>query len=178
MTSPVLEAGAVRLRPLELADAAALFPGFADPELMTYWSGPAHVSLDETQNDLAWWIYHNGDAAWAIEHDGAVVGRIGLYVVRAHVRDVGVFLMRAAQGKGVASAALELIVRDGFDRLGLQRIGADIDPDNAPSVRLFERAGFAYEGRLRANWRTHLGVRDSLIYARLSARASDTGVRA
>lgn len=167
MTTPVLEAGAVRLRPLALEDAPALFVGFADPELMTYWSAPAHTALAETEADITWWITNNADAAWAIEAEGAVVGRIGLYAVRAHVREVGVFLLRAAQGRGIAAKALELVVQDGFARLGLQRIAADIDPDNRASIRLFERAGFAYEGLLRANWRTHLGVRDSLIYARL-----------
>lgn len=164
MSAPVLMEGVVRLRPLARADAPALFVGFSDPELMTYWAGPPHETLAETEADIAWWAEHNGDAAWAIEHEGAVVGRIGLYVVRAFVRDVGVFLLRDAQGRGVASAALRLIVQDGFARLGLQRIGADIDPDNTASVRLFERAGFVYEGRLHANWRTHLGVRDSVIY--------------
>lgn len=167
MTAPVLEGGGVRLRPLALADGPALFAGFCDPELMTYWSGPPHVTLADTEADLAWWVETNGDAAWAIEHAGAVVGRIGLCAVRAHVREVGVFLLRAAQGRGVATAALDLVVRDGFTRLALQRLAADIDPDNRPSVRLFERAGFVYEGCLRANWRTHLGIRDSLIYARL-----------
>ena len=39
--------------------------------------------------------------------------------------------------------------------------------DNAPSIGLVERLGFALEGRLRAEWETHIGVRDTLIYGLL-----------
>jgi RimJ/RimL family protein N-acetyltransferase len=166
MTSPILDVGAARLRPLSMDDAPALHVGFSDPGLMTYWSCAPHAALAETEADVAWWVERNGDAAWAIEAGGEVVGRIGLYEIRQGVREVGVFLLRVAQGRGLASAALEAVVADGFARLELFRIAADIDPDNAPSIRLFERAGFIFEGRLRANWRTHLGLRDSLIYAR------------
>ncbi|MFZ4603604.1 MAG: GNAT family N-acetyltransferase [Caulobacterales bacterium] len=164
--APILEIGAARLRPLSMDDAAALHVGFSDPGLMTYWSCAPHATLAETAADVAWWVERNSDAAWAIEEGGAVLGRIGLYEIRKGVREVGVFLLREGQGRGLARAALDAIVQDGFSRLDLFRIAADVDPDNAPSIRLFERAGFVLEGRLKANWRTHLGLRDSLIYAR------------
>jgi RimJ/RimL family protein N-acetyltransferase len=44
---------------------------------------------------------------------------------------------------------------------------ADVDPDNIASARVFEQLGFRLEGRLRATWRTHIGVRDSLIFGLL-----------
>jgi len=166
MTAPTLDAGAVHLRAISLEDAPELHRGFSDPSLMTYWSRPAHTTLAETQADIAWQIENAADAVWAIVREQSVYGRIGLFPVRDGVRDVGIFLLREAHGSGAARAALEAIVRDGFGRLGLIRIGADIDPDNAPSIRLFERAGFVREGLLRANWRTHIGIRDSVIYAR------------
>ena len=55
----------------------------------------------------------------------------------------------------------------GFVAAGQRRVFADIDPDNAPSIRLVERLGFTIEGRLRAEWETHIGVRDTLIYGLL-----------
>lgn len=51
--------------------------------------------------------------------------------------------------------------------LGLHRIAADIDPDNNASISLFLRAGFQREGLLRGNWKTHLGIRDSVMMAKL-----------
>ncbi len=56
----------------------------------------------------------------------------------------------------------------GFGALGLRRIYADTDPDNAGSNRLLEHLGFTGEGRLRAEWETHIGVRDSLIWGLLA----------
>ena len=46
---------------------------------------------------------------------------------------------------------------------------ADTDPDNIGSNRLLERLGFKLEGHLRAEWETHIGVRDSLIWGLLAA---------
>ena len=44
---------------------------------------------------------------------------------------------------------------------------ADTDPENSGSIALLERLGFQYEGRLRGEWETHIGVRDSLIFGLL-----------
>jgi [ribosomal protein S5]-alanine N-acetyltransferase len=60
------------------------------------------------------------------------------------------------------------MVEYGFASLGLHRIAADIDPDNARSRRLFEALGFTLEGTLKHNWRTHLGLRDTVMYAKLA----------
>ena len=68
-----------------------------------------------------------------------------------------------ARGKNLAALALALVINDAFDRQGARRVFADIDPDNAASIRTFEKLGFQREGLLRANWKTHIGVRDSVI---------------
>ena len=51
---------------------------------------------------------------------------------------------------------------------GQRRVFADTDPDNRGSIALLERLGFRLEGRLRGEWHTHIGVRDSLIYGLLA----------
>ena len=48
----VLETPRLILRPRRVDDADALFPSFADPDLMRYWSGPPHSSVDETRADF------------------------------------------------------------------------------------------------------------------------------
>ena len=51
---------------------------------------------------------------------------------------------------------------------GLQRlIEADTDPEKPGAIGLLGRLGFQREGRLRGEWETHIGVRDSLIYGLL-----------
>jgi [ribosomal protein S5]-alanine N-acetyltransferase len=94
------------------------------------------------------------------------LGRISLFGQRAGVAEIGVIVRAAAQGQGLASEALRLVARYAFESLGVFRLWADVDPDNAASLALFERNGFAREALLRHNWRTHLGLRDSVILAR------------
>lgn len=163
-----LAAEGVQLRDLRIKDAADLFPAFSDAANMAYWATPPHAGVDVTAADIRWWIDQYGESAWAITADGeTALGRIGVMRQRAGVGEIGVILAPAAQGKGLATAALNLITAHCFDRLDYHRLYGDIDPENDRSVKLFERCGFAREAVLKANWRTHIGLRDSVIYARL-----------
>ena len=72
-----------------------------------------------------------------------------------------------AQGRGLAREAVGRVVEYGLGERELRRIYADTDPENRPSIRLLEALGFEFEGRLRANWKTHLGIRDTALYAKV-----------
>lgn len=169
MTTPPLEAAGVVLRPLELADADALYAAHSDEETHHYWSSPAHKSVEQTRAYIADTLALEGAHVWAItESGGEALGRIGLFVEREGVGEIGIIMRREATGRGLASKALNLVVEHGFTALGLHRIAADIDPDNTSSISLFLRSGFTREGTLRGNWKTHLGIRDSIIMAKLN----------
>ena len=168
MKTPRLESSGVVLRPLELADADALYAAHSDEETHHYWSSPAHKSVAQTRDYIADTLALPGAHVWAItESGGEALGRIGLFSERDGVGEIGIIMRREATGRGLASKALNLVVEHGFGPLGLHRIAADIDPDNLSSIRLFLRAGFQHEGLLRGNWKTHLGIRDSVIMAKL-----------
>ncbi len=170
-TPPLLRASArTLLRPLDVADAPALFAAYGDDEVCTYWARPAYASVAETTKAVAWEI-ENG-ISWAVvdatQGDASpAVGRVSLFKVRDGVLEVGIIFARAAWGRGFARDALEAAVAHGF-ATGAHRICADVDPDNVASLRLFERARFVREGLLRKAWRTHLGLRDSVILGRLA----------
>lgn len=165
---PVLKAAGVVLRPLETTDAPALFAAHGDPETHKYWSGPAHTSVEQTARYIEETLAMPGAHVWAItESGGDALGRIALFTLREGVGEIGILMRREATGRGLASKALQLVVDYAFAHLGLHRIGADIDPDNNASISLFLRAGFQREGLLRGNWKTHLGIRDSVIMAKL-----------
>lgn len=163
-----LEALGVVLRPLALSDAEALYAAHSDAETHHYWSSPPHKSVEETRAYIGDTLAIKGAHVWAItESGGQALGRIGLFIEREGVGEIGVIMRPDATGRGLASKALDLVVQHGFGALGLHRIGADIDPDNTNSISLFLRAGFQREGLLRGNWKTHLGVRDSVIMGKL-----------
>jgi ribosomal-protein-alanine N-acetyltransferase len=165
---PTLTAPGVVLRPLELSDAAALFVAHGDPEVHHFWSAPAHTSVAETARYTEETLNMSGAQVWAITEDGGeALGRIALFLLREGVGEIGIILRREASGRGFASKALNLVVEHGFSTLDLHRIMADVDPDNTSSLSLFLRAGFQREGLLRGNWKTHLGVRDSVMLGKL-----------
>lgn len=168
MTLPALQAQGVILRPLDLTDAEALFAAHGDERTHHYWSGPPHRDVEETRAYIADTLAMTGAHVWAITEDGGdALGRIGLFVQREGVGEIGVIMIPHAAGRGLASKALKLVTEYGFGSLDLHRIAADIDPDNSASISLFLRGGFQREGVLRGNWKTHLGVRDSVIMAKL-----------
>ena len=169
MSAPTLTTARLVLRQIRADDAAALFPVLSDPEVMTWWSSGPHTSLAETAD------YVKGNAAeglgylcWAITAgDDVALGWVILIDGKPDVKEVGYILHRDPWGRGIAREAVARVIDHGFDDLKLRRIFADTDPENPGSIGLLERLGFQREGRLRGEWETHIGVRDSLIYGLL-----------
>lgn len=169
MPAPTLTTARLVLRQLRDDDAAALFPVLSDPEVMTWWSSGPHISPAETE------AYVKGNAAegqgylcWAITAgDDAALGWVILIDGKPDVKEIGYILRRDRWGSGIAREAVTRVIDHGFGEMGLRRIFADTDPENPGSIGLLERLGFQREGRLRGEWETHIGVRDSLIYGLL-----------
>lgn len=166
MTAPTFRGARGVYRPLVVEDGPALFVAHCDPAVHQFWSSPAHATFEESVAYTADTIAVENSQHWAItESGGEALGRVSLFVRREGVGEIGVILRASAQGKGLTGEALRLVVAHGFGALGLHRIEADIDPDNHASLRLFERCGFVREAVLRDNWKTHIGIRDSVIMA-------------
>lgn len=81
--------------------------------------------------------------------------------VYAGVAEVSVYVAAAARGQGVGQALLTALVA-AAEAAGLWTLQAGIFPENLPSVRLHEAAGFRLVGRrerigqLRGHWRDTL----------------------
>ena len=153
------------MRPLARADAAALFPTFADPDQMRYWSRGPFESVDE----LADWLCDPDwdGRSWAVlaKGDDAAIGRLAVVPRGPGQSEIAYTIVRERQRQGIAAEAMRRLLDYLFGEERHRRIQADTDPDNIPSNRLLERLGFIVERRLKASWRTHIGVRDSFIWA-------------
>jgi RimJ/RimL family protein N-acetyltransferase len=170
MSPPTLTSAGLVLRPLTLDDSEALFAAHSDAKAHHYWSSPAHASVAETRRYIEDTLAIPNAHVWAITESGAeALGRIALFAQREGVGEIGIIMRPDATGRGLASKAVNLVCEHGFSALGLHRIAADVDPDNSASLSLFLRAGFQREGLLRGNWKTHIGIRDTVMLARLKA---------
>jgi ribosomal-protein-alanine N-acetyltransferase len=96
--------------------------------------------------------------------DGALVGWLNLSeIVRFGFQNayIGYSGVAGFSGQGYMTEALQLVLREGFAKLGLHRIEANIQPGNAASLALAKRAGFVYEGfserylKIGGRWRDH-----------------------
>lgn len=158
------------MRAVRAGDAEAAYAVFSDAEAMTFWSHPPHDSLEQTAEHLAKRIDSPDWRFWAVTlpADDRLIGTLGAHEGRqGGVFEIGYSLVRDAWGRGYAAEAVGGLVNLLFAE-GARRVMADTDPDNAASNRLLERLGFTCEGRLRGEWETHIGVRDSLIWGRLA----------
>lgn len=172
--APTLNGRRIRLRATREVDADGLYAVFSDPETMRYWStSPVHdiAQVRERIKLVHDWFAAREGLQWAIAlcDDDRCIGTATLFNISIpNARaEFGCSLARMLWGQGLAREAVGLMLRYGFDTLGLQRIEADIDPRNAQSITLAERLGFQREGLLRARWRVGGQVHDSAIYGLL-----------
>lgn len=130
---------------------------------------PGHFTLRAQRNAI-----EQGNRAWDEDReytfgialpDGALAGRIRLSVV---VRgpwqnaNLGYYVDRAANGRGIGTEAVGLVVGLAFDSLGLHRVQAGVMPRNAASIRILAKNGFREVGlaprylRINGRWEDHV----------------------
>lgn len=169
MSPPVMATARLILRPLRVDDAEALHPMYSDVEANTYGSHPATTTIEESRARVEKAV---GDASWrgwAITLKGSdeAIGNVACYEKRqGKVTEIGYTLRRDHWGHGYVTEAVAAMIDLLFSE-GQRRIFADTDPDNAASIAVVTRLGFTLEATLRAEWETHIGVRDSLIFGLL-----------
>ena len=171
MTVPVMETTRLHLRPLTVDDAEGMHVVYSDEEAMRWWSHPPYATLDVTRAELAKKIAAPDWRAWAITLRGedTAIGQLAAHEKRqGKVIEIGYSLARPHWRRGYAREAVSRLLDLLFREEGNRRVFADTDPDNTGSNSLLESLGFICEGRLRGEWETHLGVRDSFIWGLLA----------
>nr|WP_256106036.1 GNAT family protein [Streptomyces sp. ODS05-4] len=125
-------------------DTAAAFAAYAGPRV----GNPALASLLVCERDAG----------------GAIAGYVNINnIVRGAFLNgtLGYGAFAHAAGRGLMTEALHLVAGYAFGPLGLHRLEANVQPDNAPSLALVRRAGFRNEGfspamlHVDGAWRDH-----------------------
>jgi ribosomal-protein-alanine N-acetyltransferase len=159
---PGIETPRLRLREITAADADALYVIYGDAHTMRWYGSdplPDRAAMLAVIEVFAGWRrLPTPGLRWGLERrsDGRLLGTCGLFAWSKSWRrcTTGYELAPAAQGQGYMQEALTAIFDWGFAQVELNRIEAQIDPRNAPSLRLAARLGFVEEGLLRevARW--------------------------
>jgi [ribosomal protein S5]-alanine N-acetyltransferase len=108
------------------------------------------------------------ETQFALEVDGEAAGGIGLFLqqdVERFSAEIGYWLGEAHWGRGLATAAVRRFTDFAFERFELCRIYANVFAWNPGSVRVLEKAGYAFEGRMRRAAVKDGQVVDNLMYA-------------
>ena len=135
----------LHLRKATMDDLEAFHSILSDPSAMAYWSTPPHEELEQSREWLQRMIAipHGKGEDFAIEFEGRVVGKAGLYCFP----EIGFILHPDVWGQGIATEALRLVLERAFGVHGLDKILADVDPRNDASLKLLTKLGFREVGR-------------------------------
>jgi RimJ/RimL family protein N-acetyltransferase len=174
LPDPPLSDGDILLRPWERRDVAAVAAACRDPEIPRWTVVPygyterqARDFVAGTGADLA----AGRELALAVVDSGdRLVGAVGLANFDwANLKaEIGYWVVAEARRRAVGTRATRLLAEWALTGLGLERVELLANPQNEPSQRLAERAGFTREGTLRRYRRRH-GVREDLVMFSLLA---------
>jgi RimJ/RimL family protein N-acetyltransferase len=125
-----------------------------------------------TQADAEWWIETSSAADpitnFAIAVDGAAVGAIGVVLkddVFRRSAEIGYWLGEEFWGRGIVSEAVRAMTDYAFANWDLCRIQAGVFEWNPASMRVLEKAGYQFEGRMHKAVIKDGESIDELIYA-------------
>lgn len=137
------------VRPMTVADAAAVQQCRNDPRVARYqgWRPSVADAERHAREQEGTRPGHSpGVCQLVIERAGVFVGDIGVQTIDPGRQvELGIVVHPDAQGGGVATRALRLVITHLF-RDGVHRVTARVDPRNEPSLRLFDRLGLRREG--------------------------------
>jgi len=154
---PILKTERLILREIVATDAPALFAIYSDVDAMRWFGTDPLTDVEEAVKHVEtfaeWRKAINPGTRWAIVQNttGRLIGTCGLFKWSPSRRSctVGYELAQQAQGNGFMCEALSAILDWGFEYMSLNRIEAQVHPENKPSISLITLLGFAREGLLR-----------------------------
>jgi RimJ/RimL family protein N-acetyltransferase len=159
----------VYLRGLEKEDINGPWFGWFNDQETTYYmyngiwptSYESHLEFYErivkSKNDLV--------LAICLKDDNHHIGNVGLHQFDFLNRraELGIIMGDTqAQGRGLATEAMKLIIAHGFNRLNFHKIWLRVDEANGAARKAFQKTGFKEEGILRDELYHHRGWSNSV----------------
>ncbi|WP_414171587.1 GNAT family N-acetyltransferase [Clavibacter tessellarius] len=181
---PRLEGERAVLRPFTPADVEAMGPILADPDVIRL-TGSAHTSAEvaemagrpELDDRTRTWYATRADQPDRLDLalvDRATDACVGEAVLNEwspedRSANLRILIGPAGRDRGLGSEAVRLLVDHAFAATDLERISLEVLSINPRARRVYERAGFVEEGRLRAAFRFDGQPVDVIVMAVLRA---------
>lgn len=159
-----LESERLQLRPFVEADVAAMRRVYGDPQVMR-WVGYGPIATEDgVRGMLAQYATHqraHGFAFWAVieRASGELIGDAGLALTGAGEIEMGYTLARDRWGAGLGTEVALLCSHTALHVLGYPQVRALVEPENAASRHVLEKAGFREDGSTVAFGRPHVVMR-------------------
>lgn len=144
----------IYLRPMTEADTDKIVGWRNKPSVKNYFIYQA----DFTREGHLHWLHEvveTGKACQMMICDKETDEALGSVYIRDidrthHKGEYGIFIgEESARGRGIGTQAASLMIRYGFEDLGLHRIYLRVLAGNAQAIRSYEKAGFRQEGYLK-----------------------------
>ena len=147
----ILSTSRLVLRPMEQADAPALFAILGDPTVMAFWDRdalPRLATVEAQMADELAAIAAGGFLYWTVLNGGDAIGNIDLSHIDGQQAWTGFAFRRDIWGHGFAREALDAVIGNAFGPLQLNRLMARVQTANSRARRLLETLEFQEEGEL------------------------------
>lgn len=167
-----LEVGELLLRSPTVADVPSIAPAFLDDSVGGE-AGLPRLTESELRTFMAEQLAElqtSGRLFPLMIVDGdTIVGGASLnnYEPFRDRVEVGYWLFPHGRGRGIATRVTRALAEYAF-QVGILRVEAVVRPENDPSIRVLERAGFTREGLLRSLLRHGDGRADAILFSLLA----------
>lgn len=159
----------IEIRPQRVSDARRFYDILTNPNFI-YFTAPKSVEAEkefikkgkvDSKNNHS----HN----FSIIYDGKLVGGCGIKVDqhRLYIGEAGYFVDEKYWGKGIATKALRLLEKLGFERLGLSRITILMETKHKASEKVAIKSGYKKEGKLTGGHEFKGKLVDCYLYAKV-----------
>ena len=162
------------LRPYRAEDIGVVFAAATESiDTVGRWMPWCHAGYTEAESSA--WVekaramWQDGEAYEFAMFDSAIeyVGGAGINQFnRLHnLANLGYWVRQSRQRRGLATAAVQILAKFGFETLGLTRIEIVAASENAPSRRVAEKAGAQFECLARNRLVIHGTPLDAAVHS-------------
>lgn len=170
----ILREGEITLRPLRFRDRSRWLTVRAkNREWLSPWEATAPLAEDRNKLPTYYEMvaFHNREgragralsfAIWVGDQLSGQITLGGITYGAQRGAHIGYWIDKSHANRGITTRAVRELTRYGLEELRLHRIEIAIRPENAPSKRVAEKAGYQFEGlRMRylhidGDWRDHI----------------------